>query len=74
MSEVSLVLQVKNNYKWTDTEFVYQGAEADHAAAKKQATLAAEEITRNTGSRTRIIRRVEEPIEEFCSADFNKPK
>ena len=74
MSEVSLVLQVKNNYKWTDTEFVYHGAEADHAAAKKQATLAAEEITRMTGSRTRIIRRVEEQLEAFCSADFNKPK
>ena len=74
MSESSLVLQVQINYKWTDTEFVYQMAEADNAASKKQAILAAEVITRDTGRRTRIIRRVEEPLKEFCPADFNTQK
>lgn len=65
-----IIVQQHLLYKWEDTEFQYPTQEDGIQTAIDKAKLPAREITRMTGRRTRIVKRLEEVMEEVTPAQL----
>ena len=68
MSTPYLVLQQTVQYKWEDTQFI----EREDTSTLLKLQAVAKIITKDTGRTTRIIRRIEEELENLTAAELRK--